>query len=273
MFNIVTPCDKDLISKHILNAKRIFQLLEYYLDQRFPQILTSIIIYNAHLDYEGIQSATIRLKNHKSIFEWSIILEEEINEDLKLHRTRIIDSLSKVYYISSLDLISKTMIDVIMNWRRIHDLSASANHSINDEIPKHYKIIIYKIFQSILRYIAKTRKECKLIKWDLKSAFRFIPINPHDHWLFMYEWNERIYVELFLSFGLRIASLIFNLFNEVIHWIMQFKEYKLYHYIDDFLLVLSPRIYYDSYSNQWLRRNLRYNEISLLNKRKIKKGY
>ena len=49
-----------------------------------------------------------------------------------------------------------------------------------------------------------------------------------------------IYVELFLLFGLRIAFLIFNLFSEAIHWIMQLKGYNLCHYIDDFLLVLSP---------------------------------
>src|SRR5438046_8465802 len=45
-------------------------------------------------------------------------------------------------------------------------------------------------------------------------------------------------VELFLPFGLRTTSLIFNLFNEAIHWIMQLIGYNLCHYIDDFLLVL-----------------------------------
>ena len=45
---------------------------------------------------------------------------------------------------------------------------------------------------------------------------------------------------MFLPFGLRTAPLIFNLFNEIIHWIMQLKGYNLCHYIDDFLLILSP---------------------------------
>jgi len=56
----------------------------------------------------------------------------------------------------------------------------------------------------------------------------------------MYEWNGKIYVELFLPFGLRTAPLIFNLFSEAIHWVMQLKGYNLCHYIDDFLLVLPP---------------------------------
>ena len=94
--------------KHTLNAKEILQLLERYPDQRFPQILASIVTYGARLNYEETQSATIRLKNHKSIFEQPIIVEEEIDEDLKLHRTRIVDSLSETYYISPLDLVPKT---------------------------------------------------------------------------------------------------------------------------------------------------------------------
>ena len=38
--------------KHILNAKEILQLLEQYSDQRFPQILIDIAIYDARLGYE-----------------------------------------------------------------------------------------------------------------------------------------------------------------------------------------------------------------------------
>ena len=104
-----------MISKHILNAKEIFQLSEHYLDQRFPQILVDIVIYDIHLGYKGIQFARIRLKNHKSIIEKLDILEEEINEDLKLRHIHIVKSLSKAYHISSLDLISKTITERIMD--------------------------------------------------------------------------------------------------------------------------------------------------------------
>ena len=190
------------MSKHIFNAKGILQLLEHYPDQQFSQTLAGIVIYDIHLGYEETQSAIIRLKNHKSIFEQFNILEEGINEDLKLHRTRIVDLLSKVYYISSLNLIPKTTAGATTDWRRIHDLSVFADRSVNDEISKYYGIIVYEIFQFALRYVAKEGKRCTLIKRDLKSTFRFVSINPYDHWLLIYEWNGRIYVELFLSFGL-----------------------------------------------------------------------
>src|SRR5205814_9230098 len=64
-------------------------------------------------------------------------------------------------------------------------------------------------------------------------------LSLHDA-LPIYEWDGRIYVELFLPFGLRTAPIIFNLFSEAIHWIMQLKGYDLCHYIDDFLLILPP---------------------------------
>lgn len=49
-----------------------------------------------------------------------------------------------------------------------------------------------------------------------------------------------LYVELFLPFGLRTAARIFNLFSEAIHRITEFKGWNLYHYIDDFLMLLPP---------------------------------
>ena len=226
--------------RHTLNAKGILQLLEHYPDQRFPQMLAGIATYGARLGYEGTQSAKIRLKNHKSIFEQPDTLVEGINEDLKLGRTCVVDSLPKAYYISPLGLVPKTTAGLTTGWRRIHDLSAPTGRSVNDGIPKHYGTIVYETFQFALRLVAKAGKGCTLVKRDLKSAFRYVPVSPYDRWLLMYEWEGQIHIELFLPFGLRTAPIIFNLFSEAIHWIMQLKGYNLCHYIDDFLLVLSP---------------------------------
>ena len=188
--------------KHTLNAKGILQLLEHYPDQRFPHILAGIATYGARLGYEGTQSAKIRLNNYKSVLEQPNTLEEGINEDLKLHRTRVINPLPKAYYISPLGLVPKTTAGITTGWRRIHDLSAPRGRSVNDGIPKHYGTIVYETFQFALRLIGKAGKGCTLVKRDLKSAFRYVPVSPYDQWLLMYEWNGKIYVELFLPFGL-----------------------------------------------------------------------
>lgn len=43
---------------------------------------------------------------------------------------------------------------------------------------------------------------------------------------------------MFLSFGLRTASHIFNLFAEILYWILEIlHEWNIIHYLDDFLFV------------------------------------
>src|SRR5437773_2779265 len=48
-----------------------------------------------------------------------------------------------------------------------------------------------------------------------------IPVSPFDYWLFIFEWDGKLYIDLFLPFGLRTAPFIFNLFSEGLHWISE----------------------------------------------------
>lgn len=56
-----------------------------------------------------------------------------------------------------------------------------------------------------------------------------------------YEWQDKLFYELFLMFGLRSAPYIFNLFSEALHWILQHHlPAWIRHYLDDFLLIFKP---------------------------------
>ena len=226
--------------KHTLNANEIIRLLQHYPDPQFPLILAGIATYGARLGYEGTLNAKIQLKNHKSALLQPNVLDESISEDLTLGRTSVVDKLPNAYYISPLGLVLKTTTGQTTGWRKIHDLSALMGRSVNDGIPKHYGTIVYETFQRAINLVAKSGRGATLIKRDLKSAFRYVPVSPFNQWLLMYRWNGKVYVELFLPFGLRTAPLIFNLFSEAIHWIMLTLGWDLCHYIDDFLLVLPP---------------------------------
>ena len=68
------------------------------------------------------------------------------------------------------------------------------------------------------------------MKRDLKSAFLHIPIKPLDHWLLIFEWNSKFYVDMFLPFGLYSTYFLHWIFEELLKW-------KLTHYLDDFLFV------------------------------------
>ena len=75
-------------------------------------------------------------------------------------------------------------------------------------------------------------KGALIAKTDVKSAYRLVPIRPHDRrWLGM-RWKDRVYIDGMLPFGLRSAPKIFNVAQEGIDWI--------YHYLDDFALLGPP---------------------------------
>jgi len=64
--------------------------------------------------------------------------------------------------------------------------------------------------------------------------------------LLKFQWQNTFYAECFLSFGLRTAPYLFNLFAEVFHWIIEQElrdkhlEASVIHYLDDFLVVIPP---------------------------------
>ena len=56
---------------------------------------------------------------------------------------------------------------------------------------------------------------------DVKEAFRNIPIHPDDRPLLAMRWNNKIYVDKCLPFGLRSAPIIFSAVADTLQWIIQ----------------------------------------------------
>jgi len=128
-------------------------------------------------------------------------------------------------------------------WRRIFDLSSPKNQSVNDHIAKEFGYLQYETFDEAVAAIATAGQNATLLKRDLKSAFRMVPVCTEDQWLLIFEWDGEYYQELFLPFGLRTAPFIFNLFGEALQWILQRKySYMVKRYLDDFLFILPPTI-------------------------------
>jgi hypothetical protein len=112
---------------------------------------------------------------------------------------------------------------------------------VNDGIASQCGELKYDTFDSALREIARLGRGTRMLKRDLKSAFRHIPICVEDHRLLVFEWEGRWYVDLYLPFGLRTAPFIFNLFAEALHWIMEDShDWILHHYLDDFIAFFPP---------------------------------
>ena len=152
-----------------------------------------------------------------------------------------ISHLPSHYFCSPVGLVPKKTDGIQTGWRMIFDLSSPEGFSVNDGIPRHYGTISYETLADAMRLIAKAGRGAIMMKRDLKSAFRHIPISPHDYWLMVFEWNGKYYVDMFLPFGLRTAPRIFNYFSEALHWVLETQHgWDVTHYLDDFLIVFPP---------------------------------
>ena len=74
----------------------------------------------------------------------------------------------------------------------------------------------------------------QLAKMDVKSAFRIIPVRPADRHLLGICWNESLYVDATLPFGLRSAP---NAVADALEWILREQGIVyIWHYLDDFFV-------------------------------------
>ena len=80
--------------------------------------------------------------------------------------------------------------------------------------------------------------ELQLFKIDIKSAYRCIPVREQDQHLLGLLFEDKLYFDLVLPFGLASSCSIFEVFSTAIEWILKIKipelRGKLIHYIDDF---------------------------------------
>ena len=121
-------------------------------------------------------------------------------------------------------------------WRLIVDLSHPVGFSVNDEIPKDLCSLSYITVDIAVQHILSLGPGSLLAKLDVKSAFRLLPVHVADRHLLAMRWNDQIYIDTCLPFGLRSAPKLFNVLADLLSWIlMQQGISPLIHYLDDFL--------------------------------------
>jgi len=100
---------------------------------------------------------------------------------------------------------------------------------------------VYDSFRHAVSDLVDLGPGSLLIKLDLESAFRHIPIRPADWHLLGFTWLEQYFFDIVLGFGCRSAPYIFNLFAEALHWILERHiPAHFCHYLDDFLSIFRP---------------------------------
>jgi len=114
-------------------------------------------------------------------------------------------------------------------WRLILDLSSPQGVSINNGISKEL---------SSLAYCSIDLLSAHMVKSDIKEAYCMVLIQPEDQHLLRVKWQESIFIDRILPFGLRSAPKIRTEVADAIQWILARQGVsKSLYYLDDFVLV------------------------------------
>ena len=128
-------------------------------------------------------------------------------------------------------------------FRLIHHLSAPAGESVNDGIPKEDFSLKYIKVDDAIERIMRLGRGALLAKFDIRRAFRLCPVHP-EHWhLLGIRWQDQLYYDRVLPFGLRSAPFIFNEVADALQWICEhhLSIENILHLLDDFLLLGPPQ--------------------------------
>ncbi len=126
-------------------------------------------------------------------------------------------------------------------WRLIVDLSLSTGASVNDGIDPTLCSLTYVRVDDIVDTVLQLGRGSLLAKMDIKAAYRIIPVNPVDRLLLGKRWENKLYIDTALPFGLRSAPKNFNAVADGLGWVMRNRGVtQVRHYLDDFITVGSP---------------------------------
>ena len=126
-------------------------------------------------------------------------------------------------------------------WHLIVDMSSPEGGSVNDGICKEWCSLSYISVDDVARAVVKLGKGALMAKFDLKAAYRNVPVHPDDRWLLGMVWENQLFVDVALPFRLRSAPIIFSALADGLEFmIRQAGVERVGHYLDDFVLVGPP---------------------------------
>ena len=174
-------------------------------------------------------------RNHPSAYEHPQVVSNHFETERFAQRL-VIPPLTTPTHISPLALVPKS--GQPGKFRLITDLSSPHDHSINDGVdPKLCSLKYAGIDQAIL-FLRQLGPGALLAKIDLQNAYRAVPVHPLDQHLTGIKWNDTVYRDTALPFGLRSAPKIFTAVADALAWAMLVNgTCNFLHYLDDFLFM------------------------------------
>ena len=183
------------------------QWLKHHPDRRFAEYILTGIRQGFCIGFnrmQTLQNATSNLPNQvPSVISEYLAREVSLNRMIKLP--------SGIWpsgtHISSVGVIPKK--NKPGKWRLTVDLSSPSGHSINDGISPERSSLSYTSVDHLTSMILLEGQGSFMVKADIKEAYRMVPIHPQDQPLLGIMWEDSVYIDKTLPFGLRSAPKIF----------------------------------------------------------------
>ena len=192
-------------------------------------------------------------KNHISVRQNPEIAQELI--DIELQEGRISGPHDKKpfddFHISPIKTVPKK---APKKFRKILNLTYPYDEtSINAGISTEDSTVQYADIQDCIEIIQKMPGNCFLVKSDLKSAFRKIPVHPDDYPLLGFKFKGKYFYDRCLSQGASSSCQIFERIATALEWILKNKYGVKHciHILDDFLMFSIDSDTGKFYLQQW----------------------
>lgn len=228
-----------------IHAHRLHELLQHYqpADPAYTRrVLRDGILHGHYIRYEGERTRALHRRNHPAARAQPDALADLLVSEIECGR--LVGPFDPSHLPTQLQHIRVSPLNLVPkgddNYRLIFDLSYPHERSINDGIM--YMPTPWQKLSYALQLIINMGQHCHLLKMDVKSAYRTIPVH-HTNWpLLACTIDGMIFVDTCMPFGLRSSGNIFERYGQAIQYILQhvYRIPPTARWVDDFLFVLSP---------------------------------
>lgn len=209
-------------------------MLATYPNETDAQFLAQGFEFGFPLNYKGPR-LPFESKNLKSIFEYKLIAQEKINQEIALGRIagpfdfRPISNLR----CSPIGIVPKKT----GGFRLITHLSHPAGFSVNEYIDPCFTSVQYSSFDHTISIIQKLGTGALLGKMDIKSAFRLLPMYPGDFDLLGFKFEGQYFVDKMMVMGASNSCNYWEKLANFLQWVLKerTRSDNIDHYLDDFI--------------------------------------
>ena len=217
-----------------IQINRLVPWLERYPHAQAARELQQGFTEGFRLGYSGPRQAR-EANNHKSAARQPDVVTQKLLKEVDKGRVAGPFTCKPLpeLIVSPIGLVEKSSPG---EFRLIFDLSHPHARSVNDGIPAEVSSVEYTGFDAVTDMIRNLGQGVFLVKLDIESAFRLLPVHPDDFSLLGMQHQGRYFVDKALPFGCASSCAIFEKFSTFLEWGARTSSgsTNLIHYLDDF---------------------------------------